>query len=178
VSIAVHLLPARTRTIAQQLILVLAAFPLASCADTEEFVERSVLLRDPVSQLRLPAAVELAHVGAERVATFEGPQSAFDGYILGTNADADAVLAYYARELERLGWTREATTRHATTELAAWWWCKERMTYRLAIEDQKKAFQPEFYQGQTFQTVLDATLMSRSRFHPCPYVPSPLPTRP
>ena len=75
--------------------LALAVALLASCADNQEFVDRAALLSDPASQLRLPAAVELAHVGAERVTTFEGPQSAFDGYILGTNADADAGPAYY-----------------------------------------------------------------------------------
>jgi len=158
-------------------LLALAVALLASCADNQEFVDRAALLSDPASQLRLPAAVELAHVGAERVTTFEGPQSAFDGYILGTNADADAVLAYYAGELGRIGWTRETTTTHSTAELAAWWWCKDRMTYRLAIKDQEKAFQPEFYQGQSFKTVFDARLMSRSISMSCPYSPAPLPTR-
>jgi len=51
--------------------------------------------------------------------------------------------AFPLGELGRIGWTRETTTTHSTAELAAWWWCKDRMTYRLAIKDQEKAFQPE-----------------------------------
>lgn len=110
--------------------------------------------------------------------TFEGPRAAFDGYILGTNADAQAVETYYAAELERQGWIRESTTLRATDELTAWWWCKGRMTYRLAIKDQERAFRPEFYRGQTFETVLDATLISRDRAMSCPHIPRPLPTSP
>lgn len=151
------------------LLLTTALFAVfASCAaETEEFVDRATLLKEPAVQVRFPGAVELAHVGAERVTTFEGPQSAFDGYILGTDAEAEVVHSFYARELGRLGWIPESTTRRSTAELAAWWWCKSGITYRLAIKDQKSAFQPEFYRGQTFRTVFDASLVSRGRSVPC-----------
>lgn len=158
-------------------ILLVATLLVLSCGpDANGFVDRATLSKEPAAQLRLPRASELAHVGRERTTTFEGPRSGFDGYILGTDADQETVYAYYARELERLGWTRETTGSASTDEITAWWWCKPRMNYRLAIKDQKKAFRPEFYQGQTFRTVFDATLIGREPGIPCPYVPSPIPS--
>lgn len=129
-------------------------------------------MRDPASKLRFPEAVELGHVGGERANTFEGPRGAFDGYILGTQASEREVHDYYARELTRLGWLpdRFVGTR-ATTELAAYGWCKGRLDFRLGIEDQPRAFRPEFFKGQSFATVVSATLNSRPLSTPCPYRP-------
>ena len=152
---------------------------LSSCGgDTQEFVDRATLLNEPAARLRFPGSVELAHVGAERVTTVEGPQSAFDGYILGSDADADEIHSYYARELERLGWQRDLIAGvKSTAEIEAWGWCRGRIDYRLAIKDAQRAFQPGFYGGRTFRTVFDARLVSRRLSTPCPYAPSRSPTR-
>lgn len=159
------------------LTLLLAAMLVSCGADTAEFVDRATLLKETAAQLRFPDAVELAHVGAERVTTFEGAQSAFDGYILGTDANSEAVFAFYERELERLGWQRDRIVGiKSSAEIEAWGWCRGRADFRLAIKDQAKAFHPEFLGGRTFRTVFDARLVSRRLSTPCPYVPSPFPT--
>jgi hypothetical protein len=154
---------------ARLLVLAVVASIAVACApDTQVFVDRTFLLNDPAANVRPPGAVELAHVSRERVTTFEGPQPAFEGHILGSDLSSEAVRAYYASQLESAGWLLEPTTIRATDELAAWWWCKERVTYRLAIKDQEKAFRPEFLGGRTFATVFDARIQSRDRAHPCP----------
>jgi hypothetical protein len=155
--------------VARRFSFVLVVVLLLGCtADDEVFVDRGSLLSEPAAQIRFPGAIELGHVARESVTTFEGPQAAFDGYILGTDAEAEAVHTFYAGELERMGWLVDPTRRRGTDELAAWWWCKSRVTYRLAIKDQEKAFRPEFYRGLTLVTVFDATIQSRQRGHACP----------
>lgn len=149
----------------------------AACAPDAEFVDRATLLNEPAAQLRLPGAVELGRVGSERLTTLDGPQAAFDGYILGTDVDASQVRDYYARELERLGWQPDRLAGLASTaEIEAWGWCRSRVNFRLAVKDQRKAFRPEFYKGQSYRTVFDATLVSRTPSMPCPYVFTPFPT--
>lgn len=145
---------------------------VASCT-SEEFVDRATLLRDPAAKLRFPGAVELGHVGGEREDTFEGPRGAFDGYILGTQVSEQEVFAYYATELERMGWLRDPLVgTRATTELMAYGWCKGRMNFRLGIEDQPRAYRPEFYRGHRFATVFSATIDSRRLSRPCSDAPT------
>jgi hypothetical protein len=42
------------------------------------------------------------------------------------------------------------------------------MIFRIGIQDQARAFKPEFYQGQTFRTVFDARIRSRDPALGCP----------
>jgi len=120
--------------------------------------------------------VELGHFGSDRITTLEGPQAAFDGYIFGTQDTEQGVLTYYEAELLRSGWLRDRMSAfRATTETVAWGWCIGRIDFRLAVEDQKRAFQPDFYRGQTFLTVFDARVQSRNVSLPCP-MPSPSPS--
>jgi len=155
--------------------IVLAAV-LSSCAPPERFVDRVALLADPAAKLRPTGVVELGHVSSDRITNVEGNQAAFDGYIFGTQDTEQGVLTYYEAELRRSGWLRDRMSAfRATTETVAWGWCKGRIDFRLAVEDQKRAFLPDFYRGQTFVTVFDARLQSRDLSLPCP-MPSPSPS--
>jgi hypothetical protein len=42
------------------------------------------------------------------------------------------------------------------------------MTFRIGIQDQPRAFRPEFYKGQTFRAVFDARLRGRDPALGCP----------
>ena len=55
--------------------------------------------------------------------------------MFGTHAGVEEVLAFYERELGRLGWTRDdIAVVNTTTDLRVFGWCKPRMTFRLAIK--------------------------------------------
>lgn len=143
----------------------------------DQLVDRATLLRDPAASLRLPGVTELAHVGDERRTTVDGPQPAFDGYLLGTQASDGEVFSYYDAELRRLGWLSDRLVAiPSTVEFRAWGWCKAGMNFRLGIEDPKKAFTPEFLGGRSFTTVFDARISSRGALA-CPYQPTPFPSR-
>lgn len=114
-------------------------------------------------------AVELGHFNGDKRTTFEGPQQAFDGRVFGVQvADAD-VHAFYDRELRRLGWIPDRlATSISSVEIQAWGWCKGTMKFRIGIQDQPRAFRPEFYRGQSFRTVFDASIMGRDPSLGCP----------
>jgi hypothetical protein len=159
----------RTGSVVRKIVVALV---LVSCAP-ERFVDRATLLADPAAKLRPPGVVELGHFGSDRITTFEGPQAAFDGFLFGTQDAEQGVLSYYESELGRSGWQRDRMSAfRATTETVAWGWCKGRMDFRLAVEDQARAFRPEVYRGQTFATVFATDLQSREL--PCP-TPTPGP---
>lgn len=131
-------------------------------------VRQADLVADPAHQLRMPGAVELAHVGNDRRATVEGEQDPFDGWIYGTQASADEVLAFYAAELTRLGWKPDRyRVVAATTEVKAWGWCKPGVRFRLAI-DREGTNSPALYKGQSYATTFDATMIGRDPKVTCP----------
>lgn len=117
----------------------------------------------------MPDAIELGHFSGEKISTIEGPQTAFDARAFGIqSSDADA-QAFYDRELQRLGWQPDRlATSLGSVELAAWGWCKGAMKFRVGIQDQPRAFRPEFYKGQTFRTVFDARIAGRDPSLGCP----------
>ena len=150
-------------------LLVAAALLFAACLGPQNpFPERSVLLAEPAATLRMAGAEELAKVGDERRMTIEGPISAFEGAIFGSQASALEVFAFYDRELRRLGWVQDRFVIRSTVELDAWGWCKPRLLFRLAIKDRERAFEPRFYQGRTYATVFDARIRGRDPDAPCP----------
>lgn len=127
------------------------------------------LQRDPASQLRIGGAVELLHFGGDNQMTLDGPVDAWDGYIFGVQIPSRDVLAYYARELARLGWREDPLrTSRLTTETDAKAWCSSNANFSVGIKDQARAFQPDFYQGRSFQTVYEARITARPTGAPCP----------
>lgn len=123
-------------------------------------LERSELVADPASRLRMPGAEELAHFAREREFTVEGPAFSFDRYLFGTMATTDEVVASYDRELRRLGWTPDRfAVVSGTTDLRVRGWCKPRMAFRVAEKDQDVAFNPSIYRGKTYTTFFDAGLL-------------------
>lgn len=55
-----------------------------------------------------------------------------------------------------------------TTESDARAWCRALLTFHIGIKDQARAFQPDFYRGQTFRTVYEARITARSLGTACP----------
>lgn len=140
---------------------------LSSCSLSEP--DLSSIQRESAAGLRMADAVELGHFYGDKITTFEGPQPAFDGRVFGIQASDTDVHAFYDRELRRLGWQpdRLAGTL-GSVELAAWGWCKDAMNFRIGIQDQPRAFRPEFYKGQTFRTVFDASMIGHDPSLGCP----------
>lgn len=136
------------------------------------------LRADPAYALRMPGADELSQVGAGASSGIEGGSPAFAGQIFGTMATSDEVYAFYDRELGRLGW-RIDTPPYAssTVELANKLYCKSKTSFRLAIKDKDRAFQPSFYKGRVYVTVFDARLRAVSPSQQCPKPPL-VPTTP
>ena len=141
-------------------------------------LELADLQADPAFAVRMPGADELAEVGGERRSTLDGAQSPFAGHIFGTLASSAEVYAFYERELARLGWQPETPPfSRSSAELENRLYCTRRATFRLAIKDKDRAFEPAFYQGRVYATVFDARLIGESRSSTCPSPPlSPPPT--
>ncbi len=139
----------------------------AACV-ANPYVERRVLVGDPAWKLRMPGSEELAHFSDERRMTLDGPVDAYDGFAFGTQASDLEVFAFYDGELRRMGWRQERLIYAATTELRVWAWCKPPMLFRVGIEDQERAFRPEFYRGRSYVTVFDARLQGWDPDAPCP----------
>ncbi len=95
--------------------------------------------------------------------TVDGPVNAWAGYILGVQLSPDEVFAFYERELGTLWWQRDLLRlTQLTAETDARVWCKGLMGFRIGIEDQRRAFQPDFYRGQTFRAAYEASLSART----------------
>lgn len=158
-------LPAAARATCALLILSVAS---ACVGPLHPSLERSELVADPASRLRLPGADELAHFASEREFTVEGPAFSFDSYLFGTAATTDEVFAFYERELKRLGWTADDfAVSSSTTDLRVRGWCKPRMAFRVAEKDQDVAFNRSISRGKTYTTVFDAGLVAREAGRRC-----------
>ena len=147
--------------------VLLVAIVVAACGPASPDLGR--LQSEPAAALRMSDAVDLGHFWGDKRSTLDGPQDAFDAHEFGVqNSDAE-VRAFYERELGRLGWQVDRlATSMDTVELAAWGWCKSAMIFRIGIQDQPRAFRPEFYQGHTFRTVFDARIRGRDPTLGCP----------
>lgn len=132
-------------------------------------LERSALLADRAAALRMPGVDEVAHFGAERELTVDGPAFAFDRRMFGTQASAEEVLAFYERELGRLGWTRDdIAVVKSTTDLRVFGWCRSRMTFRLAIKHPRD--HPRWIAtagGTAYPTFFDAGLIAVEKEAKC-----------
>ncbi len=134
----------------------------------------AALQREPAAAIRLSDATDLGHFSGEKASTLEGPQPAFDAHVFGAQRSAEEVRAFYDQALVRSGWQADRLAASlSTTELQAWGWCKGAMKFRIGIEDQPRAFRPEFYRGQSFQTVFDARIVGRDPAIGCPTRVSP-----
>ena len=140
---------------------------LAACSPGSP--DLAALQRESAASLRLPDAVDLGHFYSDKLSTLEGPQVAFEAHVFGTQRSDEDVRTFYDRELVRLGWQADRLAASlSTTELAASGWCKGAMKFRIGIQDQPRAFRPEFYRGQSFQTVFDARIVGRDPAIGCP----------
>lgn len=155
-----------------RLCLGFALIALVVAACTPGTPSRSALQRDPASQLRMAGAVELLHFGGDNQMTLDGPIDAWDGYIFGLAVDPADVFAFYERELAKLGWSVDPLRlTRLSTETQAKVWCKSSLAFRVGIEDQARAFRPDFYRGQTFRTVYEARITARPPGTTCPARP-------
>lgn len=137
----------------------------------------SDLRNDPAFALRMDGADELAEVGGEARTGVDGSTPTFAGHIFGTTAASAQVYAYYERELTRLGWHAQPPPfAMSTAEIENRLYCTDKASFRLAIEDRDRAFQPAFYRGRTYATVFDATLIAVGPGQPCPRRPLPTAT--
>jgi hypothetical protein len=140
---------------------------LVSCGSSSP--DLAALRAEPAAALRMPDAVDLGHFWSEKRETFEGSQVAFDAHVFGVQVGDIDVRTFYERERDRLGWKPDRMAGAIdSVELAAWGWCKGAMTFRIGIQDQPRAFRPEFCKGQTFRAVFDARLMGQDPALGCP----------
>lgn len=120
----------------------------------------------------MDGADELAEVGGEARIGIDGSTPTFAGHTFGTTATSAEVYAYYERELARLGWRAELPPfSRSSVELENRLYCTGKASFRLAIKDRDRAFQPAFYRGRTYVTVFDATLIAVNPGQPCPRPP-------
>lgn len=106
---------------------LLIAVVSAACSPSENSMGLAGLVADPVAPVRMANAEELAHFSHERESEIEGPSYAFDTYLYGTQASSDDAIAFFERELGRLGWTRDdIAISMGSTDLKAIRWCKPR----------------------------------------------------
>jgi hypothetical protein len=142
---------------------------LTACLPESPYLPRSSLQNEPAAKLRYPAATQLGRVSTEREMTFDGPLPAIEGAVFGADVNREDLFAYYDRELRGLGWQQDLYEIYRTTvETDAWGWCKPRMSFRLAIKDRDRAYDPSFYKGQTYRTVFEANLQGRDADVTCP----------
>ena len=147
-------------------LLLLLGTLAVGCAPGER--DRTALQGDPAAALRLADAVVLRHFGGDNQITIDGPVDAWDGYAFGVQVGADDVFAFYERELTRLGWTLDPLADYQlTVESRARTWCRSLETFHLGVI-KDRAFDPQFYKGQTFRTVFETTLRARPPGTPCP----------
>ena len=146
---------------------VVVGFALWSGANA--WLDLAVLQADPAFALRMPGSDELAEVGTEQEFGIEGRTSAFAGHISGTVATSADVYAFYERELARLGWRPDTPPfSSSSVELENRLYCKTKASFRLAIKDKNRAFQPAFYRGNSYTTVFDARLIAVDPKTACP----------
>jgi hypothetical protein len=142
---------------------------LGSCTQYFGAMDLHDLQADPASQLRMPDAAQLAHFAKDRSLTPDGPSNAFEAYLFGTKAPTEQVIAFYERELAKMGWTRyNRGVNTSTTELRADGWCKPRVTFRVAIKDPRANAPRLDSTGQPYPTVFDAGLMAVDPDEKCP----------
>src|SRR5438270_4889528 len=148
------------RLVTRRAVGVLLLVIVAACGS--DVPGLSTLQGDRAAAIRMADVVELGDFSGDKHTTIDGPQPAFDTHVFGTQATQDAVHAFYDRQLQQLGWQADRLAGPMTTvELVAWGWCKGGgLVFRVGIEDQPRAFKPEFYKGQTFQTVFEADIQS------------------
>jgi hypothetical protein len=153
-----------------RILLLACVFFAATCGPSTPSL--GALQKESAAAIRMRDVVELGHFSDDARTTLEGPQPAFDSRVFGTQATDDAVRAFYDGELQRLGWQSDRLAGVMTTvELAACGWCKGAMVFRVGIEDQPRAFKPDFYRGQTFRTVFEAAIQGRDPGLGCPERP-------
>lgn len=117
--------------------VVLAIIGATSCgANTPGgYLPLADLRAEPAAAIAPPGSVELRTVAAEPFNNITGPEAGFYGHLFGTTLAAADVAAFYARELPRVGWTKDRPPIGGSVELKTWGWCKPKMFFRLAILD-------------------------------------------
>ncbi len=89
----------------------------------------------PEEQLFYPNSEVISRLEYAGGNTVEGPRAAFSGYELGSQASAAEIEAFYAQQLQALGWgpARPADVFTSTAEEQATGWRKGDLVFRLAI---------------------------------------------
>ncbi len=133
-------------------------------SETNPYPPLAALKADPAVDLLMPGATLLGKGGHEGFMNITGWQAAFYGGRYGTQESADAVFAFYARELPRLGWTATHKPILSTVELHGWGWCKPWLSYDLTVLDPKE-YPPE---GQQYRTLYQTRLQGSWVKETCP----------
>jgi hypothetical protein len=136
------------------------------------------LKADPAFALRMADSDVLLETGSEAERGIDGSTEAFAGHVFGTSATSAEVYTFYERELARLGWRPErGPYSRSGVELENRDYCKSGATFRLAIKDKNRAFQPSLYKGKDYVTVFDAALLGTDPRQQCPLPPiTPFPS--
>lgn len=136
------------------------------------------LVADPAFALRPPDSDQLLEVGDNAFQGIDGGYAAFAGHVFGTTMSSAEVYAWYERELARLGWRIQPPPySRGSAEIENRLYCRPGASFRLAIDDKTRAFQPALYKGKDYTTVFDATLIAADPRSACPRPPlTPFPT--
>jgi len=158
-------------TKARALGLLLAWLFTGACMTFSQAPELKDLESEPAAELRMPGVTEIGSLRKERAMTVDGPTMANAIGLFGTQASTDDVLAFYATELARLGWTHDRlAVNKSSTDIRVDGWCKPAdpaaprpsrssgLTFRVAIQDPGQVSKYD-REGRRYPTVFEAGLI-------------------
>lgn len=109
-----------------------------------------------------PGSVAVGTYAQDEQRTIEGTNYAVFGHNVGTSESEDQVVAFYARELPRRGWTPEPYgTGPATTQTMAMNWVKGEVEFHLGFWRTGEEHLPPTASPNSFAVVFEAVLISQ-----------------
>ena len=126
--------------------------------------------RDPAAAVRLPGSDVVGGGGSERAWALGRPRPAAINEVYGVQETAEAIIAYYDRELRAIGYTpADRGFLPSQTELAVRGWCKPgTATMRLAILDQTVDFLDSNLRDGRYRIIFDTYLAGLLPSETCP----------
>lgn len=114
----------------------------------------------PEGTLLPPGAVVISRYAQDEEKTIEGWNGAVYGSLAGTQQTQDEVLAFYAVELGRRGWTRQRFGSQATTQTMATAWIKGHVEFNLAFWRMDRQDLPSNVNPDSYHVVFEAVLLA------------------